>query len=149
MGIAILASVKKGYLDKIKSEEKIIEVRKNFPRVELPCPILFYETLTSGGCGKIVAFGNVTNRVELTPEQLKFMETRKSDSLEVLGGYIYDFMNESCLSREELLEYATRNGEYTTLYGWQLEEIHHCSISLEALGITRAPQSWCKIEINL
>jgi hypothetical protein len=150
MGIAILVSVKKGYLDKIKSEDKVLEVRKNFPRVnELPCPILFYETLTSGGCGKIVAYGYLTDYTLLTHEQLKFMESRTKDTFEILGGYIHDFMTKSCLSKQELLDYANRKGQYVNLYGWHLEEIHTCSISLESLGITRAPQSWCKVDINI
>lgn len=150
MDNVILVSIRKDQLRKIIKHEKTLEVRKNFPRIkELPCPILFYETLTSGGSGRIVAYGYLTGCTVLTAEQLKFIESRKEMSFEHVGGYIHEFMTNSCLSKEELLTYGQRKGEYINLYGWHVDEIHACNIPIEALGITRVPQSWRKAEMEL
>lgn len=51
---AVLISIQRPHTDNIKALIKKIEIRKNKPNQETPCPCFIYETKTKGGCGKII-----------------------------------------------------------------------------------------------
>ena len=128
---AVLASIHKGYLDKILSGEKTIEVRTNIPKSVLtPFPVFFYETAKGGGARRVLAKALCTGF-----DILK--DTDMTDEA-VLG----DFLQKSCLTREQVEQYM---GAHTTLFGWRLEQVKSADVSLEECGVKRAPQSWVYI----
>lgn len=51
---AVLISIHSKWVEKIASGEKVLEIRKNFPRLEPPFRCYVYETKRGGGRGAVV-----------------------------------------------------------------------------------------------
>lgn len=115
----IVLSIHQKHWDNIKSGNKTIEIRKTVPKkVEYPFRVLCYVT---GGVGIVGAF--TCDGVDKT----NLYET---------------FIEESCLTEEELIKYA-KGG---SLYGWHIKansvKSYKKPYPLEEYGVDRAPQSW-------
>lgn len=122
---SVLVSIKPKWWDKIKSGEKLLEVRKTMPtKVSFPFKIIWYET---GGIGIVGE--------SICPEII----WDQSDYMPLVSG--------SCLTQPELWEYAggCEGTAGSILYGWRLErtlEYFGRPATLAEYGVKRAPQSW-------
>lgn len=116
----VLLSIHPKYWDLIKSGKKTIEVRKSKPQnIFYPFRVHVYVT---GGVGVVGKFDCDSTITTIKPSHL---------------------LNGSCLTEEELVEYASRK----PLCGWHIKEgsiiAYKCPVSLErATGLKRPPKSW-------
>lgn len=143
---AILMSIKPRFVAKILNKEKTIEIRKSYPKCELPIQVYIYCTksnylgyISKRYIGKVVAKFTL-NKVEELPNEL---------SIRLAGKILWKYMNEiyekSCLTDLELLDYL--NGKIG--YAWHISnlEIFDRPLPLQPyFDLKRPPESWCYIE---
>ena len=141
-GKAVLLSIKKEWLDKIMASEKVIEVRKTMPwEISHPFVVFCYETKTGGGAGHVVA-AFICNDIEKLDCLREFPDCIAGSKLPAMTA---QFVKESCLTFEQLLEYGNNVG---VLYGWKVTEPHGINMQLSDFGVKRAPQSWQYVTVN-
>lgn len=123
----IILSVHPIWLEKMRSGEKIEELRKERPQCGTPFKVYLYRTVDGTDAG-----GNV------------------------VGEYVCDVVHEySRTERDRLLASARAAispaelrhywGRRATLHGWHISKLifYAQPRPLEDYGLTRAPQSWC------
>ena len=168
---SILISIKPKYVAKILNGEKTIEIRKTMPKCELPIDVYIYCTkdkddglLRLNGKrsyyvkGKVVAKFTL-NKVEEIPWQIGAYELDKQS--------FSDFLDKCCLDFFELKKYLNKNNGYA----WHIDNLeifdkpkdlsefkkcqllwncepHDCKTCRHSLSLTKAPQSWCYVEVE-
>lgn len=150
---AILMPSHPKWVAKILNGEKTVDVRKTAPKCELPVEVYVYCTKGSPTLmtcmpeddyvlnGKIVA--KFTLRKIEKPERCAGMyipETiSHTDSMRVR----FSTGKESCLSIDEIWEYAKGNG-----YAWHISDLEIFDVpkELSEFGLKKAPQNWCYVE---
>lgn len=123
----IIASVRLYWSNKIKQCEKTLELRKTKP-IQVgnePIRVLWYETVSSGGCGEIVAQSFITNF------------TRMSSESDVTA----EIIQKSCVPLDKIIEYGF------PIIGWNLSSTYEIlsHIALADFCIDRPPQSWMNV----
>lgn len=166
---AVLISIQPKWCELIASGKKTVEVRKTRPKLETPFKCYIYctkdEPLYHSGekfwCKKAGDFGNGKVIGEFVCDKMCESFLNNNDGW---------FVEKGCLTQEEIDKYQ---GDKPILYGWhisnlviydepkELREFYHnctqpsgtdCAICLDrgvqkCWQITRAPQSWCYVEL--
>lgn len=152
MSKAILISIKPKWVAKILNGEKTIEIRKTMPKCKLPIDVYIY-------CTKDKKYANLVNRGGF----LTGMVVAKFTLNEVNAFFSYDetFLEDSCLTSDELEEYADNKN---VLYAWHIDNLEIFDKPLKLIRfstlksnkgyvvktyrpVLKAPQSWCYIEV--
>ena len=169
---AILISIKPKWVAKILNGEKTIEIRKTYPKCDLPIYVYIYCTKDKKGIfkerhsgytllnqnkwiqselnGKVVAKFTL-NKVEEIKHKVHWEDF---DSYYMLGNMVYDD-EETCVSEEELSEYLKDN----TGYAWHISNLIIFDKPKELsefrqygyewfIPVEKAPQSMCYIEVE-
>ena len=133
----VLISIRPQFCERILNGEKIIEFRKNAPKLNPPFTCIIYCSKGSGKDTYNVTHGKVVG--EFTCDKI--------ESFEVAGsGKIPDWENlnlcRGTLSPEAISEYV---GNGKTGYAWNIKDlkIYGEPKELSSLGLSRPPQSWC------
>lgn len=141
---AVLLSIRPKWCAMIASGIKTLEVRKTYPKLEMPFKVYIYCT------------GGLTAEEHRENSLYKFRYTVFGEFVcdKYIGWrvnkttWLYDvFPNElaeACLTGKELEKYG--GGEY--LYGWYISQlkIYDTPRALSEFGLSRPPQSWCYVE---
>ena len=149
----VLISIKPEMVAKILNGEKHIELRKTYPKNNIPCDVYIYCTKNGG---KLIKENGKYKIVKKSENSLngKIVAKFKLDAV-----IIEDFNNKeqkhynielkttsvlSQLSEEDVLKYA--NGK--KLYCWSIRdlEIFSKKLTLYSFSFEKAPQSWCYIK---
>lgn len=128
---AIILSLHERWWRKMVSGEKVLEIRKTYPKtLQPPFRVLVYVTGGVGVCGEFNCTG--IHKIRTLPEPQR--------SCGHAGQY--NTQKASCLTEEQLKAYAGENGK--ALWGWSVSSAKEYTrpIPLELYGIFRAPQSW-------
>lgn len=126
---AVLISIHRKWVEKIASGEKVLEIRKNFPRLKPPFKCYVYETKKDGGRGAVVM-------------EFECMYTKTF--------YMCDKMDAkwvSALSKVPLPDlYKYAKGDAAV--GWRISRVKCYDKPKDPFdfGINRIPQSWCYVE---
>ena len=120
----IIASIKPKWWGKVKSGEKLLEIRKTMPtKVSFPFKVIWYETGNIGIVGESIC-------PDIIWDQLDYMP----------------LVSGSCLTQPELWKYAggCEGTAGSILFGWRLEDTieYGNPIPLSEYGLKRPPQSW-------
>lgn len=134
---AIIISLKPEWWKKIREGEKLLEIRKTRPRGNGPYTVLIYVTGGVGVVGEFIC--DCFYKLETVPEIGPWALPPKE------SGTPYNLEKASCLTKEQLKEYAGDGGK--PLWGWHIAQIKEYAkaISLLEVGAKKAPQSWCYI----
>lgn len=156
MNKAILISIKPKYVAKILNGKKTIEIRKTFPKCELPIDVYIYCTKGNGVKDFIIMYkhdlvtdeisGEYVNTRVIAKFTLNKVEEIKFDDKQV--------QEQACLTEEELFDYLFINNPYHEDmhkgYAWHIDnlEIFDRPRPLQPFfDLDRPPQSWCYIEV--
>lgn len=114
----VLLSLHEKWWKKIAAGEKVPEIRKSKPQCGEPFRVIVYVT---GGVGVVGEF--------ICPEVLEIKNFAEAE-------------RKSRVPAHEIHNYAA--GSRRKVYGWEIAEVkEYAEIKpLEALGVSRAPQSW-------
>lgn len=148
MGKAVMLSIHKEWVDKIRAGEKTVECRKKRPKgIDVPFKVYLYETLPKNKNDDRSAHRVVG---EFVCDRLYNYTTYPFDDVKDLTDE--EMTRMSCLTMSELLEYESPRIEGTSLYcglwGWHVTNYIHYERpkSLEEFGLKSAPQSWAYCE---
>ena len=143
---AVIFSINRPHTDNIKIGAKKSELRTRPPKIKEPYKAYIYETIKNGGCGKVIgeftAFNEFTYRMCMgVPKHL------------VLSG---------CISVEEIWAYTNKGEKDLTeisisdlvIYDEPRELSEYFTVKEiggyeEFKRISRPPQSWCYVEIEV
>ena len=125
LGVYLLVSVRRPYSSLLLDGDKVLEVRKQ--RLGTPYPALVYES-GDGGAHKVLGIAMMGPGVLVCPEILPA----------VLKG--------AKLTREEYERYA--GGRRTWAHAVYLARRFGTALTLETLGVERAPQSWMYVPVE-
>ena len=148
----------------ILSGKKTVELRKSRPRIEPPFHVYLYETKAGKGqvVGECICYKIEKYRADFTSdscyEDIRRIDVNE-DSEEEEDVFITsnEFENpndcylckKSKLTFEEIKQYIF-NGKsgFFEFYGWYLAKVteYKKARQLSALGLQRAPQSWCYVK---
>lgn len=139
---SVLISIQPKWCELIASGKKTVEVRKTKPKLDTPFKVYIY-------CTK----SKKKTRIDWIDKALgggmiigEFVCDRIS-RIVIYDGCIVDVVDckTSCLSAKEIIEYS--GGD--PLYGWHISglEIYDTAKELSGFGLSRAPQSWCYVEV--
>lgn len=128
---AVLISIHRKWVEKIASGEKVLEIRKNFPKLEPPFRCYVYEAKRGGGRGAVVMEFECSSYVYCIPSLWD-------------KSFCNAVAKAACLNLNELLEYSGRN----KIIGWVIKQVKAYDKAKDTLefGINRIPQSWCYVE---
>lgn len=117
MPVVILSLYQKWW-QKMAAGEKVLELRKTKPQCKAPFRVLVYVT---GGVGIVGEF--------ICPEVLKIKNFEEAE-------------RKSKVSAHDIHNYAA--GSRNKVYGWEITAVKEYprTVTLEELGMKRAPQSW-------
>ncbi len=165
MNKAVLLSLRPRWCAEILNGNKIIEIRKNRPKLETPFKCYIYCTKPNTvnpwqlleihnkekihrANGKVIAEFVCDNIIEMNRRGFDNNFDYCFLSLNVFGNdeiepYI-TAVKKSCLSNDEMSEYA---GNAHCLYGWSISnlKIYDTPKKLSEFGKVKAPQSWCYV----
>jgi len=123
--IDVLLSIRPNWCKKILTGEKSVELRKSHPRIEGEFRVYLYETKSGRGMivGECICW---------------FIERAEQRS------YSPVMLEGSCLTFDQISDYAKNK----PVYGWYLAKVTEYKMPrpLSALGLQRAPQSWCYVK---
>lgn len=170
MSKAVLISINPEWCEMIARGTKTVEVRKTRPKIETPFKVYIYCTngrknhfwtgnaFDKDGNGRIIG--------EFVCDEIcTYYPISNIDPIN--KPYGDDILESSCLSPEELNDYAFCRWGYGKLHGWhisnlkiydtpkELSEFHNCySCDYAGAcndkcwgGMKRSPQSWCYVEV--
>lgn len=144
---AVLASIQPKWCVKIASHMKSVEVRKNAPKLKTPFKVFIYCTSV-----KSLNLSDYVKLHRLTGGALDDWSGK------VIGEFTCDWIlldrarenadrihHEGLIPYDQLLKYGTGK----PLYGWHISnlEIYENPVNLSNFGLSRAPQSWCYVEV--
>ena len=136
----IVLSLHPEWWERMKAGDKLLEIRKTRPRGSSPYEVMVYIT---GGVGVVGEFAcDCFYKIEAVP-QIGPWALPEDES-----GIPYNLEAASCLTRQQLKEYAGEDGK--PLWGWHVTDCREYSrtITLADLGIKKPPQSWCYAKIG-
>lgn len=118
----VILSLHQKWWQKMVTGEKILELRKTKPRCAAPFRVLVYVT---GGVGVVGEF--------VCPEVLEIKNFREAEG-------------KSMVPARDIYNYAA--GSRKKVYGWEVSAVREYEkpLTLAALGVKRAPQSWQYID---
>jgi len=129
MTTSLLISIHHEHSELIYSGHKKLEIRKTCPfrtiKEKMPVKVFMYETKAKCGCGMITGYFICDCFLKTEP---------------------LAFLNGSCLTESQLLDYA--KGKLLTAFHVKESIKFLKPIPLSSLGISRPPQSWCYIKNN-
>ena len=160
----ILISIKPKYVAKILNNRKTLEIRKSFPKCDLPCEVYIYCTkdrqllkITNDYgedmffvdkvkylkhlviSGKVVAKFTLNKVEKIEPTSSGFA------TKELCSSSLRDF---SCLTQQELAEYLGHKDGYA----WHIDQkslvIFDKPKELKEFGVKRSPQSYMFVEVE-
>lgn len=160
MSRAVLLSIGPFWCAKIANGEKTLELRKRAPKLELPFKCYIYCTKT----GRPLVYGDVfRGNWETEYTQTYGWSREDADRIwgimngKIIGEFVCDYIVRHCemanadiaeqrslVGRELILEYAN-GGEVVGIHISKLK-MYEEPVSLEDIGLARAPQSWQYIE---
>lgn len=128
---AVLISIHRKWVEKIASGEKLLEIRKNFPRLKPPFKCYVYETKRDGGRGAVVMEFECSSNVYCIPSLWA-------------KSFCNAVAKAAHLDLNELLEYSGRS----EIFGWVIKHVKAYDNPKDPFdfGINRIPQSWCYVE---
>jgi predicted transcriptional regulator len=172
---SILISIKPKWVAKILNGDKTIEIRKTMPKCDLPIDVYIYctksnndylvyksvrEMCDKGLCGNVVAKFTLNKVEKITPQ----MWTPKIE---------HEILEKSCLKENELFDYVCSHDgtEDKPFYAWHISNLeifdkpkelsefgkcqllwncvpHNCQECPALVRLTKAPQSWCYVEVE-
>ena len=158
----ILISIKPKYVAKILNHRKTLEIRKSFPKCELPCEVYIYCTKGSPYLYDIFDHQYSLNKIE-PPNSLNGLVVAKFTLKKItpigkdMFGYC-PFTKEildgewlgkgSCLTQNDLRKYL---GDKTG-YAWHIDQknlvIFDKPKELKEFGVKRSPQSYMFVEVE-
>lgn len=123
----ILLPIHKKHCDNILSGKKTVEIRKTRPMV-WPRTVYLYETKGTGS-------GLVVGQFDLNT----------CKGLSVVD--VYTLAN-ACVTEDELKAYM---GDFSYIFAWYVDNpIRYKSpLTLESIGVNRAPQSWHYVDVDV
>ena len=155
----VLISIRPEWCNKILSGEKTVEIRKTKPKLETPFKCYIYMTKQSKPYTREKSEYRFDGRViaEFICDNIKDI-TRpgwlvKEDVERILQG--------TCLSRQQLIEYANWKEKDTVVYGWHISKLkiydkprytseftllRKTKFGYEPVTMEKAPQSWCYVK---
>lgn len=128
----VIISLHERWWRKMVAGEKVLEIRKTKPAdwMKGNFRVLAYITGGQGVCGEFIC-----NR---------FLKIRTIPEVQSRAGVMQiDVQGKSCLSKEQLKQYAGSSGK--PLWGWTVSQVkEYCTPHpIELYGLKRPPQSWC------
>lgn len=114
----VILSLHQKWWQKMAAGEKVLELRKTKPQCKAPFRVLVYVT---GGVGIVGEF--------ICPEVLEIKNFEEAE-------------RKSKVPAHDIHNYAA--GSRNKVYGWEVSAVREYEkpLTLETLGIKRAPQSW-------
>lgn len=114
----VILSLHQKWWQKMAAGEKVLELRKTKPQCKAPFRVLVYVT---GGAGVLGEF--------ICPEVLEIKNFEEAEK-------------KSKVPARDIHNYAA--GSRNKVYGWEVADVKEYprAVTLEELGIKRAPQSW-------
>lgn len=170
MSKAVMLSIRPRWVQKIANGEKTIEVRKTRPKLETPFKCYIYCTQSGVALGAWGKHGKVIG--EFTCDRIFPINVFDNGGIQ---NWFFEHMERSCLTYEELADYIGngRTGygwhisdlviydepkELIEFHTWK--KCESCSKSgyestaciydencMVPMAITKAPQSWCYVEV--
>lgn len=164
---SVLISIRPKWVEMIASGKKTLELRKNFPALELPFKCYIY--CTKGNLSYKVPGGMICHNNdgmvvvgEFVCDKIEHIEIRHFTVFGHENRYTAvgdnpdrKWLAHSCLDYNEVAQY----GKLAPLYGWHISELkiydkpkslgefNHCGQNYHFNPpITRPPQSWCYVE---
>ena len=128
---AIILSLHERWWRKMVSGEKVLEIRKTYPKtLQPPFRVLVYVTGGVGVCGEFIC--THVWKIRTLPEPQRRCGRARE----------YNTQEASCLTEEQLKEYAGGSGK--AMRGWVVSDVKEYArpVPLELYGIFRPPQSW-------
>ena len=150
----VLISIQPKWCELIASGKKTIEVRKTFPKVNIPFKVYIYCTQGRDNLYSVNGVVQKLNEIYLDLKQNSIVDELNG---KVIGEFVcetvtYAKLGEYCILPKsktlidelDLMDYA--NGK--PLFGWHISNlvIYDKPKELSELGLTRPPQSWCYVE---
>lgn len=152
MSKAVLISIKPEWCGLIANREKTVEVRKTRPKIETPFKVYIYFTKSKGYhywigrrhpyADDIDANGKVVGEF-ICNKITKIVKRFEADGTPYFEkGYVG---HPDCLTFEQMDRYL----QGATGYGWHISNLkfYDKPRAISGFGLTRAPQSWCYVEV--
>lgn len=149
----ILISIKPKYVAEILNGNKTIEIRKSFPKCELPCEVYIYctkgkETLAINPYGGYSLIPNKYHNEYFSGKVVAKFTLNKVDEIENDRLWETDkyFLERTCLSFGKLACYlSSKKG-----YAWHIDNlvIFDKPKELKDFGVKYSPQSYCYCEVD-
>lgn len=162
---SVLISIRPKWCEFIASGKKTVEIRKTRPKLKTPFKCYIYCTKW----GKNLIRGDIATTIDYVAMYGgKVIGEFICNNILEIGrrgfnnnfGYCYESLNifgnediesyitavrKSCLSKNELHEYAKNN---SFLYAWHISnlEVYDIPKELSEFNLKRPPQSWCYVE---
>ena len=118
MSKAVLLSIHPNYCELIAKGEKVVEVRKQKPKIETPFKVYIY--MTAGSASYPVNIGGVPMICHNNGGQTVIGEFECDEIIELapLNRADEDIEKQACLSREQIVKYLRGKG-----YGWHISNL--------------------------
>ena len=171
---AVLLSVQPKWCALIANGKKTVEVRKTIPKIETPFKCYIYQSKSKDRLMYVMKDGDENYGVIYHGKPV-FIKTYSEHSnpceQKVIGEFVCDeirkyypisnidpinkpygddILASSCVSAEELNDFAWSGSGYGKLYGWHISElkIYNKPKALSEFGLTRPPQPWRYVEVS-
>lgn len=173
---AVMLSIRPKWCNKIASGEKVIEIRKNRPRLETPFKCYIYCTISgsqiflrdgSKGNGNVIgeficdgieefetefySSDNVLNAIYRVVKDEDYPEVRMYTSIATNEQDSDNFWlcSQACMSFSEIKKYIGYVKREISFYGWLISNLVIYDEPKEInkfFTLSRPPQSWCYVE---
>lgn len=130
----IIISLHQNWWEEMKAGRKLLEIRKTRPQGKGPYTVMVYITGGVGIVGEFVC--DCFYRIDT--KEIPVFALPEDEA-----GTPYNLEKASCLTRQQLKEYAGDADK--PLWGWHITQLmeYEYRLTLSDLGIKAAPQSWC------
>lgn len=143
---SVLASIKPKYCELIAARKKLLEIRKNCPKIDVPFKVYMYQT-KGHWIYKILEWlklyqGKVIGEFVC---DLAFPINQHDIIIGCSERGEFELQDSTCLNIDELLYYLDAKD---IIWGLHISElvIYDTPKELSEFGLTRPPQSWCYVE---
>ncbi len=147
---SVFLSIRPEWVQKIKSGEKTVEIRKTHPQIETPFKCYIYETQGTYEVyhkGAMTKYAQGSGKVigEFICSEITPLFSICKDNWELLLGSGHDYhkaivTKQACMTEDMLRAYAN----HRNCYAWHISDlkIYRKPVDISSFSLSRPPQSW-------